>query len=129
MSYLEQVFTFHRHVREPVSRTFIDSMIWSSCCRCWQASSPPRSRWRWRGFRYNRLRFAGWRTSTNATEAKLFRQPRSAVRIAGRDWMLTGEVPASAILVDAQSMAGIEMPSEHLGTPPAFEANDIIPVN
>jgi hypothetical protein len=40
--------------------------------------------------------------------------------------MFTRQVPASTILVDAQSMAGIEMPSEHLAAPPAFDANDII---
>jgi hypothetical protein len=43
--------------------------------------------------------------------------------------MLTPEVPPSAILVDAQSMSGSEMSSEHLAAPAAFEANDIIAVN
>jgi hypothetical protein len=40
--------------------------------------------------------------------------------------MISGEFPAGTILVDAQSMAGREMPSEHLTAPAAFEANDII---
>jgi hypothetical protein len=33
--------------------------------------------------------------------------------------MLTGKVPASTILVDAQFMDGIEMPPEHLAAPAA----------
>jgi hypothetical protein len=40
--------------------------------------------------------------------------------------MLTGEVPASAILLYGQSMAGTEMPPEHLAAPAAIQANDII---
>src|SRR4029077_9768383 len=40
-----------------------------------------------------------------------------------------GEFPAGAILVDAQFMAGSEMPPEHLGAPAAFQADDIIAVN
>jgi hypothetical protein len=40
--------------------------------------------------------------------------------------MVTRQVPASTILVDAQSMAGSEMASEHLALPAAFDANDII---
>src|SRR6516165_1508410 len=40
--------------------------------------------------------------------------------------MLTGEVPACAILLHRQVMAGNEMPSEHLAAPPAFQTNDII---
>jgi hypothetical protein len=43
--------------------------------------------------------------------------------------MLGKEAPASTILVDAQSMAGRDMPSEHLAAPPTFQTNDIIPVN
>jgi hypothetical protein len=43
--------------------------------------------------------------------------------------MLSGEFPAGTILVDAQSMAGSEMSSEHLAAPAAFEADDIIAVN
>jgi hypothetical protein len=43
--------------------------------------------------------------------------------------MLTGEVPPSAILFHSQSMAGIEMPSEHLAAPATIEADDIIAVN
>ena len=43
--------------------------------------------------------------------------------------MLTGEVPLCAILLHGQFMAGNEMPSEHLATPAAFQANDIIPMN
>ena len=40
--------------------------------------------------------------------------------------MLTGEVPASTILLHRQVMAGNEMPSKHLAAPPAFQTNDII---
>ena len=43
--------------------------------------------------------------------------------------MFTREVPTSTILVDAQLMAGSEMASDHLATPAAFEADDIIAVN
>jgi hypothetical protein len=43
--------------------------------------------------------------------------------------MVTGEVPANAILLHGQSMAGCEMPLEHLAAPAAFEADDIIAVN
>jgi hypothetical protein len=43
--------------------------------------------------------------------------------------MLTGEVPSRAILLHGQSMAGQDMPSEHLATPAAFQANDIIAMN
>jgi hypothetical protein len=40
--------------------------------------------------------------------------------------MVTGEVPANAILLHAQSMAGSEMPLEHLAAPAAFQTHDII---
>jgi hypothetical protein len=43
--------------------------------------------------------------------------------------MLTGEVPASTILLHGKSMSGSEMPLEHLASPAAFQANDIIAVN
>jgi len=43
--------------------------------------------------------------------------------------MLTRQIPACTILVDAQSMAGRDMPSEHLAAPPTFEANHVVPVN
>jgi hypothetical protein len=43
--------------------------------------------------------------------------------------MLTGELPLRAILLHGQSMAGSEMPSEHLAAPAAFQANDIIAVD
>jgi hypothetical protein len=43
--------------------------------------------------------------------------------------MFSRQVPASAILVDAQSMAGSEMASEYLTAPAAFQTNDIIAVN
>jgi hypothetical protein len=43
--------------------------------------------------------------------------------------MVTGEVPANAILLHGQSMAGSEMPLEHLAAPAAFQAHDIIAVN
>jgi NAD(P)-dependent dehydrogenase (short-subunit alcohol dehydrogenase family) len=38
--------------------------------------------------------------------------------------MLTGEFPASATLLHGQSIAGREMPSEHLASPPALETDD-----
>ena len=91
---------------------------------------PPRSGLRcWRVFGCHRLRFfAG--CPTPPPKADLFRQTRSALRIAGcGHWMLTGEVPPSTILVDAQSMTGREMAFEHLAAPPAFEADDIIAMN
>ena len=43
--------------------------------------------------------------------------------------MLTGEGPPHAVLLDAQSMAGCEMPLEHLAAPATIEADDIIAVN
>jgi hypothetical protein len=43
--------------------------------------------------------------------------------------MRTAEVPASTILLDVQTMAGREMPLEHLAAPAAIEADDIIEVN
>jgi hypothetical protein len=43
--------------------------------------------------------------------------------------MLKGEFPASTTLLDAQSVAGSEMPSEHLAAPAAFQADEIIAVN
>jgi len=43
--------------------------------------------------------------------------------------MVGAEVPARSILLHGQSMAGIEMPLDHLAAPPAFQANHVIPVN
>jgi hypothetical protein len=43
--------------------------------------------------------------------------------------MLTRQVPASTILVDAQPVTGRYMPSEHLAAPAAFDADDVIAVN
>ena len=43
--------------------------------------------------------------------------------------MFARQVPASAILVDGQSMAGRQMPSDHQAAPAAFQADDIIPMN
>jgi len=43
--------------------------------------------------------------------------------------MVSAEFPAGTILVDAQSMSGREMPSEHLAAPAAFQANDVIAVH
>jgi hypothetical protein len=43
--------------------------------------------------------------------------------------VLTGEVPASAILVNAQSVTGSEVPFEHLTAPATIEADDIIAMN
>ena len=40
--------------------------------------------------------------------------------------MLAGKVPPCAISVDAQSMAGREMPPKHLAAPAAIQANDVI---
>jgi hypothetical protein len=40
--------------------------------------------------------------------------------------MVVGKVPARSILLHGQSMAGGEMPSDHLAAPAAFEANDVI---
>ena len=63
-------------------------------------------------------------------KADLFRQTRTALRIAGcGHWMLTGEGPTHAVLLDAQSMAGREMAFEHLAAPATFDANDIIAMN
>jgi hypothetical protein len=43
--------------------------------------------------------------------------------------VFTRQVPSGTILFDAQSMAGRDMPSEYLATPPAFQANDVIAMN
>jgi hypothetical protein len=43
--------------------------------------------------------------------------------------MLTGEVPPSAILFHSQSVAGSEMPFEHLASPATLQAHDIIAMN
>jgi hypothetical protein len=43
--------------------------------------------------------------------------------------MLSGKFPASTILLDVQTMAGREMPFEHLASPATFQAHDIILVN
>jgi hypothetical protein len=43
--------------------------------------------------------------------------------------MRTAEVPASAILRHGQSMAGGDMPLEHLTAPATIEADDIIAMN
>jgi hypothetical protein len=43
--------------------------------------------------------------------------------------MVTGEIPPHPILLRGQSMAGSEMPFEHLAAPATFDANDIIAVN
>lgn len=97
------------------------------CRRSWP-SSAARSRGWWI-FRCRRYRFLA-ACSPTATKAKLFSQTGSAFRISGCGyWMLSGQFPASTILVDAQSMPGQEMPSEHLAAPAAFEANDVIAVN
>jgi len=65
-----------------------------------------------------------------ATKSDLFRQTGPPLRIAGRGHrMVTRQVPASTILVDGQSMAGIEVPSKHLAAPAAFQADDIIAMN
>jgi diadenosine tetraphosphate (Ap4A) HIT family hydrolase len=39
--------------------------------------------------------------------------------------MLTGKVPLCAVLLDGQSMAARDTPSEHLAAPAAFEANHV----
>jgi hypothetical protein len=43
--------------------------------------------------------------------------------------MVTGEVPASTILIYGKSMAGCDMPLEHLAAPATVQAHDIIAVN
>ena len=43
--------------------------------------------------------------------------------------MVTGEVPASTILIYGKSMAGRDMPLEHLAAPATVQAHDIIAVN
>jgi hypothetical protein len=43
--------------------------------------------------------------------------------------MLTGEVPPYAVLLDAQSVTGIEMPPKHLAAPATFEADYVIAMN
>jgi hypothetical protein len=43
--------------------------------------------------------------------------------------MFSRQVPASAILLYGQSMAGSEMPPEHLAAPATIEADDIIAMN
>src|SRR5271155_3573265 len=101
-----------------------------STSRCsW--SSPPFGTRRRSGLGYrfwHRCRFS--RPASGSTETKLQCQRGSALRITGRcHWMVTGEVPASTILIYGKSMAGCDMPLEHLASPPAFEADDIIAVN
>jgi hypothetical protein len=101
-----------------------------STSRCSWSSPPFGTRRRSRlGYRFwHRCRFS--RPASGSTETKLQCQRGSALRIAGRcHWMVTGEVPARAILLHGQSMAGSEMPSEHLAAPAALQANDIIAVN
>jgi hypothetical protein len=68
--------------------------------------------------------------STPPPKADLLRQTGTLFRIAGRcHWMLTGEVPASTILLYGKSMADGDMPLKHLAAPPTFEANHVVPVN
>jgi hypothetical protein len=43
--------------------------------------------------------------------------------------MSTRQVPASTILLNGQSMAGRQMPSDHQAAPTAFQADDVIPMN
>jgi hypothetical protein len=43
--------------------------------------------------------------------------------------MFARQVPASTILLNGQSMAGRQMPSDHQAAPAAFQADDIITVN
>jgi hypothetical protein len=43
--------------------------------------------------------------------------------------MVTGEVPPSTILIYGNSMAGCDMPLEHLAAPATVQAHDIIAVN
>jgi hypothetical protein len=40
--------------------------------------------------------------------------------------MVRAEVPARSVLLNGQSMAGVEMSPEHLAAPAAFQADDII---
>ena len=43
--------------------------------------------------------------------------------------MFPRQVPANTVLIDAQSVSGREMPSEHQAAPAALQANDIIVMN
>jgi hypothetical protein len=43
--------------------------------------------------------------------------------------MFTRQVPPSAIVVDAQTMAGRQMSSDHQAPPSAFQADDEITLN
>ena len=92
----------------------------------------PRSLLRcWRAFLCRAYRFfARCPTPYAPPKADLFRQIGALFRIAGRcHWMLTGQFPPHAVLLDAQSMAGREMPFEHLAAPATIEADDIIAMN
>lgn len=68
--------------------------------------------------------------SDDRDQGHVFRQPGSALRLAGRGQRLVSkEFPSGAILVDTQSMTGRKMPFEHLTAPAALEADNIIAVN
>ena len=43
--------------------------------------------------------------------------------------MVSRQVPTAAIFIDIQSVAGREVPLEHLPTPAAIQANHVVPVN
>jgi hypothetical protein len=43
--------------------------------------------------------------------------------------MFTRQVPASTVLLNGQSMAGRQMPSDHQAAPTTFQADDIIAMN
>jgi hypothetical protein len=43
--------------------------------------------------------------------------------------VIASQVPASTVLLNGQSMAGRQMPSDHQAAPTAFQADDIIPMN
>jgi hypothetical protein len=43
--------------------------------------------------------------------------------------MVVRQVPACAILLDAQPVSGSNMPAHHFPSPPTFEAHDVIAMN
>jgi hypothetical protein len=62
-------------------------------------------------------------------ETDLLGRRRTPLRIGRRgDPVIGGQFPAAAIDGDFEIMDDPQMPAEHLGVIPAFEANDVIPL-